>query len=426
MQISVSTKCSVLKFLSVLWLILFLVSCGVTSNLEPIEEDDSLTSLAISVAYTKRYATNESDKLEGITTDGLGNVYIAGNSGGNGFLRKYDAAGIFLWQVDKTSASINGVTLDKNGNAYIVGSYSLGSYPNISNYIYLEKYDANGLFIWVKRFTDSVVGDPIIFIADSIATDPRGNNFIVILFEKSNYPYQYRQVFSRKYNVSGGLVWEKLITTTKSSLASPSLTTDKSGNTYVAVNTVSPLNAYNTLIAQLDTQGNYGWIARLQPTASSVFSQVNALSADKDGNVYITGFTNGALEGANLGSYDAFIRKLDTTGATLWTKQFGTSATDYANNLTTDDVGNVYIAGSSTGALQGLNRGYEDAFVRKYDANGNVSRTQQFGTSEVDIANFIKADTNGTLYVGGYTEGQFAGLPRGGTDVYFRKYSVFE
>ena len=50
----------------------------------------------------------------------------------------------------------------------------------------------------------------------------------------------------------------------------------------------------------------------------------------------------------------------------------GTSDTDYALGVATDSSGNVYVTGYTSGGLDGnTNAGSIDAFVVKYDSDGN-------------------------------------------------------
>ncbi|SMF97201.1 Beta-propeller repeat-containing protein [Methylomagnum ishizawai] len=386
----------------------------------------------ITVDYTRHYGSPLDEQLTGIAHDALGNALVVGNSvdsssgGTNGFVRKYDGLGALLWHQGKDSASMDGITMDKNGHAYIVGSYTAGTWPNERDYIYLQSLDSTGTTLWTKQFTVPVVSDRTRLTANAIATDPRGKNAIVILFEKAYYPYQNRQVFIRKYNVSGGLLWEKQVNDISSPYAArPSLAIDPNGNIYVAANSVS-FQKWNTSLTRLDAQGIATWTVPFFPTSSTQLTYVHALAADKGGNVYLTGITRGNLVDQNQGYDDVFLRKYGSDGSILWTKQFGTDSDDYGNDLTVDSVGNIYVVGSSMGKLNGTNQGSYDAFVRKYNMDGQLLRGRQFGTSDFDIANAVCVDDNNAVYVGGNTNGNLGGAAKGKLDIYLRKYKIFQ
>lgn len=388
---------------------------------------NSLEQQAAALIYTQKYGTAVNDSLTGITTDSLGNVYIAGNSvsaNASGFLRKYSSAGVLLWDRTKSTTSIDGVSLDTNGNAYIVGSFVSGAGSSTRHYIYLEKFDTDGNLLWSKSIAAAPASDPTFMIANAVTTNTNGKNFIVILYERAYWPYQTREVFIRKYNASGMPIWEKSVGYSSPYTARPILASDHNDNNYTAINTATN-QQWNTTIKRFDAQGDPVWSTSFYPTATGLETYVHGIAADPNGNVYVTGITKANLEGQNLGYFDAFVRKYDSSSSTLWTRQFGTSANDYANSLTTDAIGNVYVVGSSMGDLKGRNRGSFDAMIRKYGGNGDVLQTKQFGSPEYDIANGLRIDVSGNLYVAGHTFGRFGAAKEGAQDVYFRKYSSF-
>ena len=59
--------------------------------------------------------------------------------------------------------------------------------------------------------------------------------------------------------------------------------------------------------------------------------------------------------------------------STTWARQFGTSWPDHASDVATDEAGNVFLAGQTGGVLPGQSRqgGLSDAYLRKYDREGN-------------------------------------------------------
>jgi hypothetical protein len=112
-------------------------------------------------------------------------------------------------------------------------------------------------------------------------------------------------------------------------------------------------------------------------------------TSDGQGNQY-------ALIGDTLYKYDA-------VGAPQWTKQIGIAASKGAANSLAANAGGVFVAGGTIGALPGQTSiGNGDAFVRKYDTNGHELWTRQFGTPDSDSAAVIAADGNG-VYVAGVT-----------------------
>jgi hypothetical protein len=142
-----------------------------------------------------------------------------------------------------------------------------------------------------------------------------------------------------------------------------------------------------------------------------------AISVDGDDNVLVAGYTGGLLPGQSPPppqefTYDAFVRKYDASGSELWTRQFSGPAGDSttASAVTVDGDGNVLVVGSLAGALPGQTwAGNADAFVRKYDAAGAEIWTRQFGTSEDDGAGAVGVSADGTIVVVGATEALLPG-----------------
>ena len=97
----------------------------------------------------------------------------------------------------------------------------------------------------------------------------------------------------------------------------------------------------------------------------------NGVATDSSGNVYVTGGTKGGLDGnTSAGNTDLFVVKYNSSGTKQWTKQLGTSGRDSANGVATDSSGNVYVTGYTSGGLDGTNAGGYDLYVVKYNSSG--------------------------------------------------------
>ena len=124
----------------------------------------------------------------------------------------------------------------------------------------------------------------------------------------------------------------------------------------------------------------------------------------------MTGYTSGGLDGnTNAGSTDLFVVKYNSSGVKQWTKQLGTSADDRGYNITSDSGGNVYVTGWTKGDLDGTNVGGEDLFVVKYNSSGVNQWTKQLGTSSSESGNGITSDSGSNVYVTGSTLGGLDG-----------------
>ena len=132
------------------------------------------------------------------------------------------------------------------------------------------------------------------------------------------------------------------------------------------------------------------------------------VEVDGAGNLYVVGLTRGAIAGQTspVGvDYDAYLRKYDSDGNELWTRQFGTSRVlveDHASDVAVDGAGNVYVVGSSSGAPPGqANMGEDDVHLRKYDSDGNEVWARRSDSKVLDIAHGVAIDGAGNVYVVG-------------------------
>ncbi len=81
--------------------------------------------------------------------------------------------------------------------------------------------------------------------------------------------------------------------------------------------------------------------------------------------MYVTGVTFGTLPGQTRVGIDAFVRKYDLNGNDIWTRQFGTSSDDVGIGISVDDSG-VYVVGWTFGTLPGqTSSGGIDTYVAK-------------------------------------------------------------
>ena len=116
------------------------------------------------------------------------------------------------------------------------------------------------------------------------------------------------------------------------------------------------------------------WIRQLGTSSSDVSRSV---SADGLGNVYISGMTQGNLQGTNSGSWDTFVSKYDARGSLQWTQQLGTSSSEESLSVSADGLGNVYISGHTKGNLQGTNSGLCQQVRRRWLAPMDASAWHQ-------------------------------------------------
>jgi hypothetical protein len=199
---------------------------------------------------------------------------------------------------------------------------------------------------------------------------------------------------------------------------------DALGNVYVSGWVLGDLAGpgagnYDAFLRKFDSSGQVLWTRQF---GTSGYDFSSSVSVDASGDVYIGGWTQGDIGGPNAGLYDGFLRKYDALGNQLWTTQLGTIATDTAYSVATDASGNIFVSGKTAGDLGATNAGGDDAFLSKLDSSGNVSWTRQIGTSTDDSCDSVAVDAFGNAYITGSTRGDLGGSNAGGTDVFLSKF----
>lgn len=395
--------------------------------------------------WVRQLGTISYDLATGIATDGEGNVYISGttegiagipgdsgslggpNQGGfDAWVAKYSGAGKLRWKRQLGTAHDDvsySVATDAEENLYIAGrisGYLVGE--RYEDNAWVAKYSQSGVLLWYKQIAN--IGTSF---ANGVASDCHGNAFIsgakfTLQDDGSSGSYD---AFVAKYSEEGALLWMKQLGTAHGDF-SEGVATDYEGNVYMSGYTDGSLGGANqgrsdAWVAKYSTEGALLWTRQL---GTSEADGSAGIATDGEGNVYISGGTGGSLGGANQGdpSGNTYVAKYSRDGTLLWTRQLGTSTWDSLHGVATDGGGNVYISGYTNGALGGANRGQIDAWIAKYSTGGALRWKRQLGTSEADASNGVAADHDGNVYMSGYTYGALGGVHRGGADSFVAKY----
>ena len=408
------------------------------------DSDGTTTDSCLSTSISSRQSARSSnDYAYGVATDSSGNVYVAGgtNGGLDGntnagntdlFVVKYNSSGTKQWtrQLGSSSRdSANGVATDSSGNVYVTGMTN-GGLDGCKNAgiedLFVVKYNSSGTKQWTNQLGSSSRDS-----ADDVATDSSGNIYVTGTTYSEldgNTSAGKADLFVVKYNSSGTHQWTKQLGTDRYDEAR-GVATDSSGNVYVTGYTEGGLDG-NTSVGKADlfvvkynSSGTKQWANQLG-TWDTDFA--NGVATDSSGNVYVTGSTYRSLDGnTSAGNADLFVVKYNSSGTKQWTKQLGSSSNDYANDVVTDSTGNAYVTGTTYGGLDGnTSAGNADLFVVKYNSSGTNQWTKQLGTSSTDTANGVTTDSSGNIYVAGGTYGGLDGNTSAGVnDLFIVKYN---
>ncbi len=164
----------------------------------------------------------------------------------------------------------------------------------------------------------------------------------------------------------------------------------------------------NTVFSQ-----QWEWAKKINGQANDYVSDI---FIDDSSNVYVTGRTksqvifeddNNPITPINYGHTDAFMAKYDKNGNLIWAKQGGSPSPEWGWGITVDKWGYVYCTGelSDTSVFGNdtlISNGDRDVFITKLDPNGNFIWTKHFGSLGIDKGKGITTDNEGNVYVVGF------------------------
>jgi len=121
----------------------------------------------------------------------------------------------------------------------------------------------------------------------------------------------------------------------------------------------------------------------------------NSIQQTKDGGYIVAGSTYSF----GSGEADVYILKLNSKGELEWEKTFRGKADDEANSIQQTKDGGYIVAGST----YSFGSGFEDVYILKLNAKGDVEWQKTFGGKGYDGANSIQQTADGGYIVAGWT-----------------------
>jgi hypothetical protein len=410
-----------------------------------------------------------------IATDEKGNSYVTGffygtninfgstsltgfnNSQSSVFVLKYDTAGNIIWanegalfnynsQSPGTCQGMNGnhITLDNAGHCYVTGIFCDSSKFNSDTIVgypyfgdeFIAKYDTNGQLEWLNHG-----GGVDVETSNSIAVDSSGNSYITGSYTDTAYfgndtllNRGLIDVYIISYDSQGNQRWIRNAGGIYSD-EGMAIVVDRFQNVYVTGYYFSKIFFGNDslvtqqgdiFLAKYDISGNLKWV---KSYGGKYADRGNNISADRDGNIYITGvISDSALIGNQLTTSQGIcVIKFDSTGVDQWIRYENTNNNLLLNNfnsLSTDEYGNSYITGRVSDTLffppdTIINQG---AIVLKLDPSGH---TLWINTAQQGVGRGVSFDNFGNAYVtGGFHSSMILGnitLLNVGADVFTAK-----
>ena len=168
---------------------------------------------------------------------------------------------------------------------------------------------------------------------------------------------------------------------------------DSDANVYVVGNVVSTPGTNDILIAKYSQNGSTQWTQKWDSSGDDYAADI---AVDEDGNVYVTGRSNGFTA-----SFDIVTIKFDTDGDKKWSRTIDGSGhgDDFAAAVKVDHLGNVVIAGTQVGPS-------ENYLTAKYTSNGGKLWDKGYDgpASGKDNAVDLVIGDDDSVYITGFAE----------------------
>ncbi|MCZ4409893.1 T9SS type A sorting domain-containing protein [Cryomorphaceae bacterium 1068] len=234
-----------------------------------------------------------------------------------------------------------------------------------------------------------------------------------------------------------------------------SISTDGNGNIYIAIDTDSEEGLATQGAYQTSGSGNSIVLAKFSPNGNLVWSTYvsgswdeyqSIITADPDGNVYLSGVTGsywgiateGAHQGGNesVGNYSGFLMKFSPDGERLWGTFYGgtwSPAADYIEwiegGVLLNYRSSAYDDSFNSNPFQFELNGSSDVFITKFSSEGQAIWITAFGGENVDSAGGIAVNGNNFAVCGSTRSEEFYGDENswqedmnGGSDLYLAQF----
>ncbi len=397
----------------------------------------------------------DSDSAYGVAVDTSGNIYVTGetsspdwtsggfdpthNNGYDAFVAKLSPDGTHVWSTyvgGGNDDSGQSIAVDSLGNVYVTGTtmspgWTSGGFdPTFSGSCdaFVAKLNSGGAHVW-----STFLGGDASDWGYGIAVDSGGNVCVTGYTNSSgwtsggfdpNYDNGY-DAFVAKLSPGGDHLWSTYLGGVVDD-AGFSIAVDSGGSVYVTGYTNSSgwasggfdpthNNAYDGFVAKLSSDGAHLWSTYL---GGSDYDLGYGIAVSPSGSVYVTGntkssgWTSGGFDVTYNGGDvdgDAFVVKLSSGGAHLWSTYLGGSSDEFGRGITVDTGGNAYVIGDTgssgwtSGGFDITHHGGTDAFVARLSSSGAHLWSAYLGGSDNDGGYAIVAGSSGRVYGTGIT-----------------------
>lgn len=184
--------------------------------------------------------------------------------------------------------------------------------------------------------------------------------------------------------------------------------------------TLTAAGAGDIFLAKYTSSNMLVWVKHIKGT-SVLSAEVPTSMTLTSTDIYLAGYFYDAVDfdagapGDTLsanGNFDGFLARYDLAGNLIWAKNIGGVDRDVVNDIAADANGDLYVTGyffgtadfdpGSGSLLLSANSLAADAFVAKYNGNGDVIWAKGFGGSFSDIGWAVRSDDAGNVLTAGH------------------------
>ncbi len=167
-------------------------------------------------------------------------------------------------------------------------------------------------------------------------------------------------------------------------------------------------------VIKLDTAGNIQWQNTI---GGNGIDRLFTVLQTSDGGYALGGFSTSNISGDKTensqGNEDYWVVKLDTSGSILWQNTIGGNGSDVLQTLSQTFDGGYIIGGFSNSNISGdkieNSKGYNDYWIVKLDASGNILWQNTIGGSDDDYLYSISQNPDGSYILGGTSKSNISG-----------------
>ena len=405
-------KLKVLRYLILILSLQFFLNCT--------NDDSSSITTEETINLMRTFGGTKNDSAQSVVATADGGYAVLGYTQSNDgditdkldesfdyWVIKFNAEDEVQWQ--KTyggTADDRGrnIIQTQDGGFAIIG-FSFSNDGDVSNNaglqdFWLVKLDANGTITWEKSFgyqgADSGIsviqtndqGYLLSGILDVTASGGSGNSS-----RSSATLHAGGDYWVLKLSALGDLQWSKFFGGNFTETPQGIIQTDDNsfiiagGSDSADTDISNNIGSYDFWIIKISNTGDLIWEKSF---GGDQIDEARAIVKSGDGNFIVAGDTRSTNNdiASNNGAADLWLIKITPNGDLLWEKTIGGSSFDVARSIVRSQDSGFFLAGSSRSSDGDVskNKGQNDAWVIKVDANGDLQWETTVGGSNIDFA----------------------------------------